>query len=200
MKKILLTLLGLVCINSMAFADDFKVGYINVDRIFAETTPAKSVRTALTDKYAPQQSNLQKMNVNLTNEQLQMNQLASKSSDFDKLSKQDQAKLKSLNSKYQLDQGDFQKKYSAYQQGLQQDQEVGLSMLMTKINAIVKDVSEKQGYDLVLTSNQFIYAKAKYDITDMIKDKVNTIDVTEIIKQINNPTKALQPSTASDKK
>ena len=58
---------------------------------------------------------------------------------------------------------------------------------MTKTNGILKDLSDKKGYDLVLTSNQLVYAKAKYDVTDQVMDQLNTIDTTDIIKQINNP-------------
>ena len=77
-----------------------------------------------------------------------------------------------------------------YQQNVQKSQELALSLLMTKTNAILKDMSDKKGYDLVLTSNQLVFAKAKYDLTDQVMDQLNTIDTTDIIKQINNPVPA----------
>jgi hypothetical protein len=74
-----------------------------------------------------------------------------------------------------------------FQQNLQKSQEFALGSLMTKTNAILKDISDKKGYDLVLTSNQLVFAKAKYDLTDQVMDQLNTIDATDIIKQLNSP-------------
>lgn len=193
-KTKLAVLLGLGLASSVAFADDFKLGYINVDRVFAEATPAKSIQQALKDKYAPQQAELQTMNTNIVNEQNQMQAIASKATSFDKLPKADQTKLKNLEMQYQKDQGAFQQKYGVFQQGLQKSQELALSLLMTKTNAILKDLSDKKGYDLVLTSNQLVFAKAKYDLTDQVMDKLNAIDTSDIIKQINNPTPAAAPA------
>lgn len=187
MKKTKLALLGLGLASSLAFADDFKLGYINVDRVFAEAKPAQAIQKALKDKYAPEQTQLQTMNTNIVNEQNQMQTIANKAPSFDKLAKADQTKLKSLEAQYQKDQGAFQQKYVAFQQNLQKSQELALSLLMTKTNTILKDLSDKKGYDLVLTSNQLVYAKPKFDLTDQVMDQLNTIDTTDIIKQINNP-------------
>ncbi len=187
MKKIKLALLSMACLSSAAFADDFKLGYINVDRVFTEAKPAKAIQQALKDKYGPQQKQLETMNNNIVNEQKQMQQIANKAPSFDKLSKSDQSQLKTIEDKYRKDQGQFQQQYMAFQQNLQKSQEYALGSLMTKTNAILKDISDKKGYDLVLTSNQLVYAKAKYDLTDQVMDQLNTIDATDIIKQLNNP-------------
>ena len=96
MKKTKLALLGLSLASSLAFADDFKLGYINVDRVFAEAKPAQAIQQALKAKYAPQQTELQTMNTNIVNEQNQMQAIANKAPSFDKLAKSDQTKLKSL--------------------------------------------------------------------------------------------------------
>ncbi len=187
MKKTKLALLGLSLASSLAFADDFKLGYINVDRVFAEAKPAQAIQQALKAKYAPQQTELQTMNTNIVNEQNQMQTIANKAPSFDKLAKADQAKLKTLEAQYQKDQGAFQQKYVTFQQNVQKSQELALSLLMTKTNTILKDLSDKKGYDLVLTSNQLVYAKPKFDLTDQVMDQLNTIDTSDIIKQINNP-------------
>jgi Skp family chaperone for outer membrane proteins len=155
--------------------------------VFAEAKPAKAIQQALKDKYAPQQTKLQAMNTSIVKEQNDMQAIASKAPAFDKLSKEEQKKLKTLEAQYQKDQAGFQQQYMAFQQSLQKSQELALSLLMTKTNAILKELSDKKGYDLVLTSNQLVYAKAKYDVTDQVMDQLNTIDTSDIIKQINNP-------------
>jgi outer membrane protein len=158
--------------------------------VFAEAKPAKAIQQALKDKYAPQQTQLQAENTTIVNEQTQMQTIANKAPSFDKLSKADQSSLKTLEAKYQKDQAQFQQQYMTFQQNVQKSQELALSLLMTKTNAILKNISDKQGYDLVLTSNQLVYAQAKFDITDQVMDQLNTIDTTDIIKQLNNPAPA----------
>ena len=187
MNKTKLVLLALGCATSMAVADDFKLGYINVDRVFAEAKPAKAIQQALKDKYSPQQTQLQTLNTAIVAEQGQMQTLAGKAVSFDKLSKADQLQLKTLEAKYQKDQAGFQQQYGAFQQNLQKSQELALSLLMTKTNAILKELSDKKGYDLVLTSNQLVYAKAKYDLTDQVMDQLNAIDSADIIKKLDAP-------------
>ncbi len=52
MKKIMIALCGLTAAS--AFASDFNIGYINVDRVMAEATPAKTISSAIKAKYEPQ--------------------------------------------------------------------------------------------------------------------------------------------------
>jgi outer membrane protein len=196
MKK--LALIGLGIISSIVYADDFRLGYINVDRVFGEAKPAKSIQQALKDKFAPGQTKLQQLNANLIKEQTAMQTLAAKAPSFDKLSKSDQSQLKKLETQYRKDQTVFQQQYMTFQQSLQKTQEIALSMLMTKTNAILKDLSDKKGYDLVLTSNQLVYAKAKYDLTDQVMEQLNTIDTTDIIKLINTPMPNVKPIATTE--
>ena len=56
MKKIVIALCGLTAAS--AFASDFNIGYINVDRVMAEATPAKSISDAIKTKFQPQQAKL----------------------------------------------------------------------------------------------------------------------------------------------
>lgn len=188
MKKTKLALLSVSLASSTVFADDFKLGYINVDRVFAEAKPSKDIQEALKNKYTPEQEKLQKMNNDIVSEQSQIQTIAAKAPSFDQLTKVDQNQLTTLETKYQKDQTSFQQQYAVFQQSLQKSQEVALSMLMSRTNAILKDLSDKDGYDLVLTSNQLIYSKSKYDITDQVMSQLNKMDANDIIKQINSQT------------
>ncbi len=195
MKK--LVLLGLGLASSLVYADEFRLGYINVDRVFAEAKPAKTIQQALKDKFSPGQIKLQNMNATLLKEQTAMQTIATKAPSFDKLSKADQKQLQKLNNQYRNDQATLQQQYMLFQQTLQKTQEIALSMLMTKTNAVLKDLSDKKGYDLVLTSNQLVYAKAKYDLTDQVMEQLNGIDTSDIIKLINTPPARPAPANAA---
>lgn len=186
MRKTKLAICALGAASSMAIASDFQVGYVNIDRIFAEAKPAKEIQQALKDKYSSQQQNLQTLNTQLRNEQSQIQTLAAKAPSFEQLTAADQTQLQTLQSKYQTDQASFQQQYIGFEHNLQKTQELALSMLMTRTNDILKTLSDKNGYDLVVTSNQVIYAKSKYDITNQVIVQLNTMKTDDIIKQINS--------------
>lgn len=190
MKKTKLAICALGAASSMAIASDFQVGYVNIDRIFSDAKPAKEIQKALKDKFATQQQQLQSLNDKLRTEQNQIQALATKAPSVEQLSTADQTQLQSLQSQYQKDQSSFQQQYIVFERNLQKTQELALSMLMSRTNEILKTLSDKDGYDLVVTSNQVIYAKSKYDITDQVMTQLNAIKADDIIKQITSTQSA----------
>lgn len=200
MKKKLALVAALSLASAVTFADNLKFGFVNVDRIFADSKPSKSIQEALQAKFGPQQKDLQELNAKLTDEEMAMEKISSKAIDVEKLSKKDQADYRSLEVKFQGDQGNFQKKYLAYQQSVQKTQSDAMNALTTKTNDILKAISDKEGYDLVVTSNQIVYSRAKFDITDKVMDKLNTLDVSDIVKQINDSSATAVPALPTTKK
>lgn len=192
MKKFLLScaLLG----ATFAFADDFKLGYVDVNKVFTTSKPAIAVQQALKAKFAPEQKSLQTLNETLVSEQSQMQAIMKKAPDMEKLVPADRARLEALNSTFQKNQGQFQQRYMIYQQSLQRAQDFASAKVLTQANSILKTISDKGGYDLVVTSNQLVYAKPKYDLTDQVIVKLNNMDTTMLIKQLNNVEN--QPLTA----
>lgn len=183
-KKILLGCVMLGC--NFAFANDFKLGYIDVAKIFTTSKPAVAAQEALKTKYAPQQKMLQGMNDNLVSEQKQIEAIMKKAPSMDKLNSADRNNLEALESKYQKDQMAFQQKYTVFQQSLQKSQDFASAKVLGQANTILKTISDKGGYDLVVTSNQLVYAKPKYDLTDQVIAQLNTMDTTTLIKQLDN--------------
>ena len=184
MKKILLGLMLLG--TTVTFADEFKLGYVDVSKIFTTSKPAIAVQQALKVKFAPQQQSLQAMNSKLVSEQTAMQVIMKKAPDLEKLSPADRAKLEALDAQFQKDQAQFQKKYMVFQQSLQRAQDFASAKVLSNANMILKGISDKGGYDLVVTSNQLVYAKPKYDLTDQVIAKLNTMDSASLIKQLDN--------------
>ncbi|MFO0319367.1 MAG: OmpH family outer membrane protein, partial [Neisseriaceae bacterium] len=156
MKKFLL-LSGLFLVTQV-FADNFKMGYVDVGKIFTTTKQAIALQNALKTKFNPQQNQLKTMNDNLVKEQSQINAIEAKAGSPDKLSVDNKAKLTKLLSQYQKDQLAFQQKYSIFQQNMQKYQDYASAILLGKVNTILKSISDAGNYDLVLTSNQLVYA------------------------------------------
>ena len=187
-------LLSLIVLNSLVFASDFKLGFVDVNKIFTTAKPAVALQEALKVKYTPQQTQLQTMNTNLISEQNQMQAIMKKAPSMDKLNPTDRIALQKLEATYQKDQMAFQQKYSTFQQSIQRAQDFASATILNKANTILKDISDKGGYDLVLTSNQLVYAKPKYDLTDQVIEQLNQVNSTDILKQLDNLEKQPLPS------
>jgi outer membrane protein len=183
-------------VSSLASASDFKLGYVDVSKIFTTAKPAVAVQQALKNKFAPQQQSLQKMNNSLVNEQNQMQMIMKKAPSMDKLATADRSGLEKLQAQYQKDQMEFQQKYMSFQQNLQHSQDYASALVLGKVNTILKDISDKGNYDLVLTSNQLVYAKPKYDLTDQVIAQLNNVNSADLVKQLDNAEK--QASSANN--
>ena len=143
-------------------------------------------------QFTGRQTELQTSNIQLQTEQQQMQAIAvkAKNNDLSTLNKADKKTLEDLQKQFAKDQIKFQQLYSQFQQDVQKSQEISSSILLAKTNMLLKDLSEKEGFDLVVTSQQLVYAKAKYDITDQLMQQLNKLDSTDILKQISNAEKA----------
>jgi outer membrane protein len=180
---------SLILASSLTYAADFKLGYVDVNKVFMTSKPALALQAELKTTFAPQQQSLQSMNDKLLGEQAQMQAIMKKAPSMDKLSATDKASLEKLEVQYQKDQVAFQQKYVPFQQTLQRAQDLATSILLGKANIILKTISENGGYDLVLTSNQLVYAKPKYDLTDQIIAQLNKVNGADLVKEFNKELK-----------
>lgn len=185
-KFLLFSLLGA---SAVTYAADFKLGYVDVAKIFSTAKPAVAMQAALKAKFEPQQKDLQTMNENLNKEQSQMQLIAKKAPSMDKLTVADRNTLEKLEFQFQKDQVSFQQKYTTFQQDVQRNQDYASSLILDKANVILKNISDKGNYDLVLTSNQLVYAKPKYDLTDQVIEQLNTINSAALVKELDNADK-----------
>jgi outer membrane protein len=186
---------GLLLAASLAYASDFKLGYVDVGKIFTTSKPAVAMQDNLKARFAPQQAELKSMNDSIIKQQGTIQAIMKKAPSMDKLSASDKATLEKLGAQYQKDQGAFQQKYMMFQQGSKQVQDYASALILSKANTILKDISDKGNYDLVLTSNQLAYAKPKYDLTDQVIEQLNKVDSQALIKQLTDAEK--QAATAA---
>lgn len=186
MKK---RLLAVILANSFVFADDFKLGFVDVSKIFTKSVPSIALQNALKNKFVPLQQELRKMHDDLLAEQTQMQELMKKAPSMDKLNSKDKKKLEEVENRYRQDQMNFQQKYSSYTQSVQKTQDFASNLLLSKVNLILKQISDNGKYDLVLTSNQLVYAKPKYDLTDQVIEQLKKVNGEDLVKQLNEAEK-----------
>ncbi|MDD3266494.1 MAG: OmpH family outer membrane protein [Burkholderiales bacterium] len=198
MKKLLIALCGLSM--TAAFADNFKIGYINVDRVMAEATPAKTISNAIQTKFADQQTKLTQLNQKVVADESGLIALQNKASSFEKLSKADQKTYKEKNEVYAKDKNNFIQQYTQYQQQVSATEQYALNSFLKQSYEVLKTLGSKNDLDLVLTSNQLVYAKAKYDLTDQLLTQIDKMDVSDIVKQVQTGPVAPQAPAAQASK
>lgn len=187
---------GLILMSSLAHAD-FKLGYVDVSKVFTTSKPAVAMQENLKAKFAPQEQELKQLNDSIVKQQAAIQEIMKKAPSIDKLSATDKASLEKMGAQYQKDQGSFQQKYMVFQQRSKQVQDYASALVLGKANAILKDISDKGGFDLVLTSNQMAYAKPKYDLTDQVIEQLNKVDSNALIKQLSDAEKQAAAAAAA---
>lgn len=176
-KRFLILISSIFFLSQTIYAESFKVAYVDVNKVFTTSKPALALQDVLKSKFSGDQEKLKNMNTNLVSQEKQMQEIMKKSnksgSDKDRLNK------------FNIDQNNFQVEYYKFQQRFQKYQDYATALLLNKANQILKDISDKGNYDLVLTSNQFVYAKSRYDVTDTLLAKLNEIKSDDLVKKLN---------------
>ncbi len=164
------------------YADAIKFGVINADRVFTESKPAKTLQTALMNKFKPLQMDIQNFGQTVLSEQKQLENAMKTAR-----TPSEQANVQKLQQKYQNDRMIVQKRMYNVQKAMQKAQETFVASFMNKANTVLKGLAEKENLDLVLTSNQAAFAKVEYDDTDKLIEEINSkLSVNELISQINS--------------
>jgi len=156
-------LLGLLALTSQVQAQDFRVGFVNTDRIFKEANTAKAAQAKLEQEFAKREKDLQELGVALKG-------LADK---FERDAPTLSEGQRSARQKQLLEQDrDFQRKRREFQEDLNSRKNEELQQVLERANKVVKQVAEAEKYDLVL--QEAVYINPKHDITDKVIKALNS--------------------------
>lgn len=153
--------LGLTALTAQA--EDFRVGFINTDRIFREANTAKVAQTKLEQEFSKREKDL----VELGNA-LKVNS--------EKLERDSPTLSETQRSARQRQLGDqdreFQRKRREFQEDLNARKNEELQQVLEKANKVVKQVAETEKYDLIL--QEAVYINPKHDITEKVIKVINS--------------------------
>src|SRR4051812_36715650 len=145
-----------------AQAEDFRVGFVNTDRIFREANTAKSAQAKLETEFAKREKELNDIG----------NSLKAASDKFDKEAPTLSEAVRNTRSKQILDQDrDFQRKRREFQEDLNARKNEELQQVLERANRVVKQVAEAEKYDVIL--QEAVYVNPKHDITDKVIKALN---------------------------
>ena len=158
----LVFLLGVLAFAAQAHAEDFRVGFVNTDRVFREANSAKAAQSRLEQEFAKREKELNDMGT----------ALKTASDKFEREAPTLSEAQRSQRQKALVDQDrDFQRKRREFQEDLNARKSEELQQVLDRANRVVKQVAEQEKYDLIL--QEAVYINPKYDITDKLIKALN---------------------------
>ncbi|MBS7806488.1 OmpH family outer membrane protein [Variovorax sp. PCZ-1] len=151
-----------VCVLAMLFssaaqAQEFRIGFVNTDRIFREANMAKSAQTKLETEFSKRERDLV----------AQGETLRVASEKFEKEAPTLSESQRNTRQRTLVEQDrDFQRKRREFQEDLNNRKNEELQGVLERANRIVKQVAEAEKYDVVL--QEAVYFNPKHDITDRV--------------------------------
>jgi outer membrane protein len=160
--KLLLAASLALSFAGMASAQEFKIGFVNTDKIFKEANTAKTAQTKLEQEFAKREKDLIGLGETLKAGSDKLERDAPTLSEAQRNSRQ----------KALLEQDrDFQRKRREFQEDLNARKNEELQAVLERANRVVKQVAEAEKYDLVL--QEAVYINPKHDITDKVIKALN---------------------------
>lgn len=155
-------LLGALAFGAQVQAEDFRVGFVNTDRIFREANSAKQAQAKLEQEFSRREKELNDLGTALKAASERFEREAATLSEVQRGQRQ----------KALVDQDrEFQRKRREFQEDLTARKNEELQQVLDRANRVVKQVAEAEKYDLIL--QEAVYINPKHDITDKVIRALN---------------------------
>ena len=154
----------LLGISSLALnAQEFRVGFVNTERIFREANTAKVAQTKLEQEFSKREKELVEIGNSLKSNAEKLERDSLTLSDTQRSTRQRQ---------FADQDREFQRKRREFQEDLNARKNEELQQVPEKANKVVKQVAESEKYDLIL--QEAVYINPKHDITDKVIKVINS--------------------------
>jgi len=145
-----------------ASAQEFKVGIVNLDRIFREANTAKAAQSKLEQEFSKREKEINDIAAQLKTLSEKFEREAPTLSESQRTTRQRQV----------VDQDrEFQRKRREFQEDLNARKNEELQQVIERANKIVKTLAEAEKYDLIV--QEAVYVNPKLDITDKVIKALN---------------------------
>jgi outer membrane protein len=160
--KRLLTSLLVLGLSALATAEDFRVGYVNTERIFREANSAIAAQAKLQQEFSKREKDLVDLGNSLKGASEKFERDAPTLSESQRISRQRQM----------ADQDrEFQRKRREFQEDLNARKNEEFQLVLERANKVVRQVAETEKYDLIL--QEAVYINPKHDITEKVIKAIN---------------------------
>ena len=146
----------------VAHAQDFKVGYVSIQRITTESSPAKSAQTKLEQEFSKRQKEITDLQTSLKVFGEKFERDGPTLSETQRATRQREGAEMSR---------DLQRRQREFQEDLNGRRNEELQQVLDRANKAVKQVAEGEKYDVVL--QEVVYVNPRHDITDKVLKLLN---------------------------
>lgn len=152
-----------VLLSWSAMAEDFRIGYVNTDRVLRESSIAKAAQTKLEQEFSRREKDLQALSAQLKSASEKFERDAPTLPEAQRLTRQRQL----------VDQDrDLQRKQREFQEDLNLRKNEELQLVLERANRFIKQLAETEKYDLII--QDMVYINPKHDITDKVLNGLNS--------------------------
>ncbi len=163
LARSLAILLCSACVSASAMAQEFRIGFVNTERILREANIAKTSQTKLEQEFARREKDLQAVAAQLKSASEKLEREAPTLPEAQRVTRQRQ--LVEQDREFQRKQREFQEDVT-----LRKNEE--LQQVLDKANRVIKQVAEADKYDLIL--QEAVYIHPRHDITDKVLNGLNS--------------------------
>ena len=164
LSRALLVALASGLMAGAAFAQDFRIGFVNTERIFREANLAKVAQTKLEQEFSKREKEVQGLAASLKAASEKFEREAPTLPESQRVGRQRQL--------VEMDR-DFQRKQREFQEDLNLRKNEELQQVLERANRVIKQVAEAEKYDLVI--QEAVYINPKHDITDKVLTGLNSL-------------------------
>ncbi len=161
MKRILAILaaaLALAATPAAAQAADYKIGFVNGERLLREAAPAKRAQAKLEKEFASRQADLQKLEKQVQTVQQSLDRDGATMAEADRRNKE--RDLANMTRDLQRTQREFREDLN-----LRKNEE--LASMQERANKVIQQIAIDEKFDLIV-QEPVIYASPRIDITDRV--------------------------------
>lgn len=146
-----------------AQAQDFRIGFVNTDRILKEANTAKAAQSKLEAEFSKRERDLVETGNVLKAAADRLERDAPTLSESQRNARQKQL----------VDQDrDFQRRRREFQEDLNARKNEELQQVVDRANRAVKQIAESDHYDMIV--QEAVYVNPKHDITDKVLRAINS--------------------------
>ena len=150
--------IGLAVFAITASAVEYKIGFVNTERLFREATPAKRAQQKIEKEFATRDAEIQKLGKQVRDLQAVLDKDGATMAEGERRTKERDLANQSR---------DLQRMQREFREDLNLRRNEELAGIQERANKVIQQIAESEKFDLIL-QDPVVYASQRIDITDWV--------------------------------
>jgi len=150
--------LALLLVTGVAHGADYKIGFVNTERLFREAAPAKRAQQKLEKEFSTRDAEQQKLSKQVRDLQSQLDRDGPTMGETERRNKE-----RDLANQMR----DLQRMQREYREDLNLRRNEELASVQERANKVIQQIAEAEKFDLII-QDPVVYASQRIDITDKV--------------------------------